>query len=306
MTVIKKVCLVGANGSLGTQVLDELVKGSSFDVSVLVRANSTSEPAHAGSVTKISISPDMTLEELTTAVSGQDAVIAAFPVKDVNQHLRLAEAAFNAGVKRYIPADYGSCDASQPQPQKHLPLYRDKNAVQQKCAQLAASAPEGPFTWTAIVCGHFFDWAVRHNHIGMDLATRTALIFDDGARKASYSTMRQVARAIVAVLQKPDETANRFVHMQSFNVTQLEILAAFERATGASWHKQFVDSNAYLTREGEKFDAGDKTAMDKIVYALGAVDSDWTTRSTFAMDLLGLKEENMDVILSGILAEQSA
>ncbi|KAJ3495601.1 hypothetical protein NLG97_g3283 [Lecanicillium saksenae] len=44
---IQKVCLVGANGSLGSVILDALVVAGTFEVSVMMRANSTSELAHA-------------------------------------------------------------------------------------------------------------------------------------------------------------------------------------------------------------------------------------------------------------------
>ncbi|CEJ82990.1 hypothetical protein VHEMI03026 [[Torrubiella] hemipterigena] len=305
---IRKVLLVGANGSLGSDVLDALVAAGSFDVSILQRSNSSSKPAHADRITTIPVSPVMTLDELQTAVTGQDAVIAAFPLKDVTQHLRLAEAAFHAGVRRYIPADYGSCDASRPQPQKYLQLYRDKDAVQKKCAELAASASAAskPFTWTSIVCGHFFDWAVRHEHLGLDIDGRKALLLDGGVTKASMSTMPQVAKAVVAVLQRPEVTENRFVHIQGFCVTPLEVVAAFERATGAVWHKETVDSNALLEREFEKYKAGDDHAVHEIVYVLGAVDADWTTLPTFAMDLLGLEEENLDKVVADLVAEHSA
>lgn len=303
---IKKVLLVGASGSLGSDVLGALVAANTFDVSILQRSNSSSKPAHADIITTIPVSPAMELAELEAAVTGQDAVIAAFPLKDVNQHLRLAQAAFNAGVRRYIPADYGSCDASRPQPQKYLPLYRDKDAVQKKCAELASSAPDGPFTWTSIVCGHFFDWAVRHNHLGLDIDGRKALLLDGGATKASMSTMPQVARAVVRVLERPDVTANRFVHIQGFCATPLEVVAAFERATGAVWHKESVDSNALLEKEFEKYKKGDEHAVHEIVYVLGAVDADWTTLPTFAMDLLGLEEENLDKVVAELVAEHNA
>lgn len=305
-TQIKKVCLVGANGSLGSVILDTLVKAGSFDVSVLIRANSTSEPAHSASLTKIPTSPKMTLEELEQAVAGQDAVIAAFPLKDVNQHLRLAEAAARAGVKRFIPADYGSCDAASAQAQKHLKLYRDKHAVQQRCEELAVTAKEGEFTWTSIVSGHFFDWGVEHDYLHIDLETQTMLILDDGMTKASASTLVQVSRAVVKVLQKPAETQNRFVFVQSFCPTPLEVFAAFERATGKVWKKQSVNSNGYLDRESEKLAAGDEHALHNIVFVLGQVDADWTKRDEFAMDLLELEEENLDVIVKQLVEEYNA
>lgn len=300
---IKKVCLVGANGSLGSVILDALVHASSFDVSAIVRSNSSSEPSHSASVNKIPVSPELGLDELTSALAGQDAVIAAFPLKDVNQHLRLVEAAYNAGVRRYIPADYGSCDAASPRAQKHLQLYRDKNTVQKKCEEYGSTADQDgvPFTWTSIVCGHFFDWGLHNNYLRFDIENHTALILDNGDMKASASTLPRVAETVVRVLLQPEDTRNRFVFVQSFCPTPLEVLAALERATGTNWKKQHVDSNGFMNRKQAELDAGDNHAVHDIVFVLGAVDADWTRRKEFAMDLLGLKEENLDDVVADVV-----
>src|SRR6478735_210248 len=109
---LHKICLVGANGRVGAPILDALVADGSFEVSILKRHGSSSEPAHADAITPISVPAALPLDALMQALRGQDAVIAAFAVKDVSQHLRLAEAAARAGVTRFIPADFGSCDAA--------------------------------------------------------------------------------------------------------------------------------------------------------------------------------------------------
>ncbi|TQV98391.1 hypothetical protein V2A60_007865 [Cordyceps javanica] len=309
---IEKVCLVGANGSLGSVILDALVAEGTFSVSVMVRANSSSTPpAHAASgvVARIPIDPRFDGPELARLLVGQDAVVAAFPVQDVGQHLRLAEAAYKAGVRRYIPADYGSCDARSPQAQRHLQLYRDKAAVQARCEALAASAARDrvPFTWTSIVSGHFFDWGLRNNHLQLDVAARKALVLDAGVTRASASTLPRVAETVVRVLRRrPDETANRFVFVQSFCPTPLEVVAALERATGESWHTAHADSNAFLERETRALDAGDEHALHNVVFVLGAVDADWTRRDEFAMDLLGFEDEDLDAVIGNVVNELRA
>ncbi|KJZ75425.1 hypothetical protein HIM_05121 [Hirsutella minnesotensis 3608] len=88
---IKKVCLIGANGTLGSVILDCLIEAAKFDVTILRRhsSSSTTQAAHVPLVREVAISPHLGLEELTAALQGQDAVIAAFPPDDVSQHLRL-------------------------------------------------------------------------------------------------------------------------------------------------------------------------------------------------------------------------
>ena len=304
---ITKVLLVGANGTVGSVILEGLVQARCFDVSVLRRSTSTSPPTDAA-VRTVSVSPDLPLDELTAACEGQDAVVAAFPLKDVSQHLRLVEAAFRAGVRRFIPADYGSCDAASPQPQHHLKLYRDKTLVRDKCETLGEHAARDgkPFTWTSIICGHFFDYGLEGGLLHFNLDTHKAQILDGGDIKASASTLRRVAESVVAVLQRLDVTRNRAVYVQSFCPTQLEVLAALERATGTAWHTQHLDSNAYLERQSKLLAEGDHEATEEIVFVLGTVDADWTTRDGFAMELLGLQDEKLDDVVAAVVAKHKA
>jgi hypothetical protein len=225
--------------------------------------------------------------------------------------MRLVEAAFNAGVRRYIPADYGSCDAASPQAQHHLKLYRDKTAVRVRCEELAARAAAdstgtSPFTWTSIICGHFFDYGLRSGLLHFNIDTEKAQILDAGDVKASASTLRRVGETVVRVLQRHESTSNRAVYVQSFCPTQLEILASLERATGHKWHTQHLDSNAFLDRESRRLADGDHEAVEEIVFVLGTVDADWTRKDGYAMELLGLEDENLDEVICEVLAAHTA
>jgi nucleoside-diphosphate-sugar epimerase len=310
---IKKVCLVGANGTLGSVILNGLVEANCFDISILQRSTSSSSKAPlASSITRILAAPDLPVEELTKALTGQDAVIAAFPLGEGDQHLRLAEAAFRAGVKRFIPADFGSCDASDPEPQKYLPLYRRKTLVREKCEDLATKAAQdgSDFSWTTVVCGHFFDRGLRDGLLHINFDTRTAKILDGGAIKASTSTLRRIAEATVRVLQRPEQTRNRALYIQSFNPSQLEIVAALEKAMGEPWHIQHVDSKPYLEDAQKRLGSDDAEAVlfaiEDIVFVLGALDADWTKRDGFAMELLGLEDEKLEDVVEEVVAAYRA
>lgn len=78
---LKNICLVGANGTLGSVILQALLSAGddTFNVSVLQRANSSS-PAPPKGVKVIPVDPDFAIPSLTKALDGQDAVIAAFPL----------------------------------------------------------------------------------------------------------------------------------------------------------------------------------------------------------------------------------
>jgi hypothetical protein len=306
---LKNVCLVGANGTLGSVILQALVASNSFHVSVLRRANSSSSSSFPKGVKSIPVDPDFTIPNLTSALRGQDAVIASFPLPNsLHHHLRLAYASASAGVRRFIPADFGSCDAASPEALRRLQLYRDKIKVREKCVELTREFPDS-FTWTGIVCGHFFDTGLEDGMLHVDLEAKSVKILDGGNVKVSASTLGRVAEAVVRILQREEATANRTLFLQSFNPTQREVLTALEKATGgASWKVDERDSRVFLDDlQKELVDGnGDYEVIKAIVFALGTIDADWTQKEGFAMDLLGLEDENLDEVVTRVVKEHAA
>ncbi|RYP92157.1 hypothetical protein DL770_001738 [Monosporascus sp. CRB-9-2] len=303
---IKKVSLVGATGNLGTVLLDRLVSSGLFGVTAVQRKSSRSKPFVAGTEVPIkTVDDDLSLASLQAAFEGEDAVVVAFPLKDGAAHIRIAEAAAAAGVSRVIPADYGSCDSSSAVAQELVPLFKRKTAVRQRLQELTAESPSETFSWTSIVCGHFFDWGLRENFLHFNLATRTADILDGGRMRSSTSTLARVAEAVVAVLRDEEQTRNRVLFIQSFCVSQLDVLAALERATGAVWHVRHYDSEQFIREHKEKVDAGNTAAIEDLVFALGAIDGNWEGRDGFAMDLLGLRNEDLYDVVKRVVSSQS-
>ena len=280
---INNVALLGANGNLGAAVLSALL-ANKFSVTVLKRESSQSLDDYPSNVRIVRYQE--TLSSITSALQNQDAFVATINGSQTPLLKLCADACIAAGVRRFIPSDFGSCDSASLLTQELVPLYRHKTAMREYLIELNRSHPE--FTWTSLVCGHFFDWKLEFLHL--NLAERKADMLDDGATKFSISTLARVAEATAAVLRKPQETANRMLYVQSFRSSQGEILAAFERATEAKWEVTTYDSQKYM--EAEKAKA--KANNEDLVWWLGAVDADWTTRDGFAMELLGLEDEDLD------------
>ena len=308
MAPLTKVTLVGANGNLGSKLLPALL-GANLSVTALLREGSTSKlEAHPNLTTRF-VDADFALPALQEVLAGQDAVIAAFPLPNrLDHHLRLAYAAAAAGVKRFIPADFGSCDAASPEALKRLKIYRDKTRVRERCEELAREFP-GSFSWTALVCGHFFDWGLRDGLLQFDLDKREALILDDGEAPASASTLKRVGEATVRILERPEVTANRTVFVQSFLASQNRLLASVEKATGAKWTVKRDEAMAYLDRMSSNLSpegTGDWHYIEGIVFALGALDADWSKKDGFAMELLGLEDEDLDEVVQRIVDEKKA
>ncbi|KAI6352222.1 hypothetical protein MCOR25_009494 [Pyricularia grisea] len=310
---IQKVVLVGANGDLGGAVLGGLVDAGSFQVAVLKRQSSSrSNDNLPPSVQLLTVPDSWTEPDLTATLrsAGADAVVACFALREdpPRAHLALASAAAAAGVRRYIPADFGSVDSRAPRARELVPLFGKKAAVRALLDSLAESTPT--FSWTSIVCGHFFDWGLRENFLHVDLKARTHEILDQGEQRSSLSTLAQVGRAVVAILNKTDETRNRTVFIQSFCVSQNDVQAALEKATGTTagdgegqWKKTYIPAEQFIAEKVVLRDAGDKQAIEDLVFALGVIDGDWEKKDEFAMDLLGLQPEDLEKVVKDVVDE---
>lgn len=299
---INTVAVVGANGTLGSKVVEGLVASGLFKVSVLQRANSTSPPSYPSSeVNIIPVDDGFTHASLVPALKGQDALIMAFPLRDLDAHLRLADAAAAAGVKHIMPADFGSVDAESAPAQELVKLYRSKLTVKRRVQQLAEENQN--FTWTSIVCGHFFEWSLKEHLYRADLAKQTIDILDGGKHRASATTLTRVAEAVVRILKLHGDEAvrNKTLFIQSFCISQTQLVQALEKATGTKWTVNDYDSEKFINERREKADAGDFMANEDLVFAIGTLYADWTQRDDFAMELLGFEDEDYEKVVAAVL-----
>lgn len=311
---IVNVALVGATGDLGSHILSALLaEDSPFTTTALQRASSTSKlPTNNHKNLKIAtVSDDPSLEELTQIFTGQDAVIICYRARDAAAQIKFGQAAFQSGtVRRFIPADFGSCDSNGARERELVKLFDRKVAIRESLQKLANESTERSkqghgveFSWTSLVNGHFFDWGLRENFLHFDLPNRKADIIDDGALKSSQATLSQIAKATVKILQKPEETKNRMLFIQSFCVSQNQILASLEKAMPGKWELTRYDSEAFIRERKERADAGDADAIEDLVFVLGAIDGNWEGKEDFAMGLLGLEEEDLDEVVKRVVDE---
>ncbi|KAI0017546.1 NmrA-like family protein [Xylariomycetidae sp. FL0641] len=310
---IQTVALFGATGSLGSAILSALTSASpAFTVTVIQRSSSSSKAPTTHPGTRLAtVDDELSLPSLQAALAGHDAVVVAFRSRDVAQQQRISEAAFAAGVRRVIPADYGSCDSASARAQELVPLFGRKTAVRERLQALSEqrareSNQAREFSWTSIVCGHFFDWGLREGFLHFDLKGKRADILDDGSMKSSTATLDRVALAVVRILQREEQTRNRVLYIQSFCVSQLEVLRALERATGTQWQVTYHASETFIREHKAKADKGDADAIEDLVFALGAVDGNWETRDGFAMEMLGLENEDLDHVVTRTIESEAS
>lgn len=101
-----QIALAGATGNLGLPILKALLDAG-FGVTVLSRIG--------GNSSKLKPHPNLTIKEvdfnsvhtLTSALIGAQVVISCLATLAIGSQNPLIDAAVNAGVKRFIPAEFG-------------------------------------------------------------------------------------------------------------------------------------------------------------------------------------------------------
>jgi hypothetical protein len=299
---ITNVALIGGTGTLGAPVLKAL-KASEFNIFVINRQTSKSVYPRTQVIT---VPDDLNVEGVAQALREKeiDALIITIAGSHVESQKKLIDAAFKAGVKRVMPAEFGSCDSADDKTNEILPLMKGKKVVRDYLLSLESKEREGgALTWTSLVTGHFFDYGLTCGLLKFDVKGRKAYILDGGNIKFSGSNLDFIGKAIIKILEKPKETANKLLYVHSNYVTQLELLQALEKAIGDKFERIDQDSEEELKVIRPKMLNGDGEAREEVVAVWGVVASDWKEKEGFANKLLGLQEDDLEETVRKVVAE---
>ncbi|RDL40951.1 Isoflavone reductase family protein-like protein CipA [Venustampulla echinocandica] len=222
MTTIKNVAIVGASGNLGKRILGSLIDYGKFNVTVVTRESSqASFPASV----KVVRANYESVKSVTSAFQGQDAVISAVGVAGFQGQTVLIDSAIAAGVKRFLPSEFGS-DTSLPTTAA-LPVFKDKIATRRYLEDKVTKTPG--MTYTYIINGPFFDFGVQSGFL-LNWKDGTPKIYDGGNQLFSATTLASVGQAVVGVLSHYEETKNRDVFVHDVVTSQNRILEVAKKA----------------------------------------------------------------------------
>ncbi|KAL9598544.1 MAG: hypothetical protein Q9219_004446 [cf. Caloplaca sp. 3 TL-2023] len=297
---LKNVVILGASGNVGTPTVDALLAAGSFSVTALTRNGSSATFPSGVKVEKVDESYPK--DQLLAVFKGQDAVVNLLPPSDVDRANSIADAAAEAGVKRFIPSEFGS-DTSSPETVALVPIFAGKA---QMTGYLKTKESSG-MSWTAIINGAFFDWGLLNGFLGFDIKSNTATIYDAGEAPVNMTTLSTVGQSVVSILQHPAETANRYVYIQSTRGTQNQILAALEKSTSKQWTVKKRESAEARQTGGAKLGKGDMSGIpDLIVGGIlkGEPAANYDVTRQLDNGLLGLKEESLEDLVDKVVKGQ--
>ena len=148
---LSKILLIGASGNLGSVFLPILLAEPSFTVSILSRSSSTATfPANV----RVHKVPDSYPESaLIEAFQGQDVVISTLSLTNLGPQKTFIDAAVKAGVKRFVPSEFGA-DLSNGKAAELMPFfYKPKREI----GEYLVSKEKDGLTWTGFTTGLFWE-----------------------------------------------------------------------------------------------------------------------------------------------------
>lgn len=232
------------------------------------------------------------MDSLTSALKDIDAVVSTVGGTAVDGQTVLIDAAVAAGVKRFIPSDFGSV-STNPKLDK-LPLYSSMANIRE---HLQKKAAVGELSWTVLACGAFLEFVLNMPTV-IDFKNHTATILDDGDNRVTSTSMPLVGTAIAAILKNFEATKNQILHISEVIWTQNQLLGfAKELQPGIKWETNKTQTSVLLKESLEQIGAGD-LSMPVILKLLKATalagDTYGGAYDVTDNELLGIKELTAD------------
>lgn len=100
---------------------------------------------------------------------------------------------------------------------------------------------------------------------GFDAKAKRATIYDSGNEPFQTTNAGFIAKAVASILKHPDETANKYLSVASFQPSLNQILQIVEEETGSKWTVDRVSTQDLQKRGEEKLANGDFSAFIELL-----------------------------------------
>lgn len=164
-TALKSIVIIGGGGNIGQIVLRGLLTSRDLAITVLKRPGSTSTFPTSPNL-KV-IESDISLDSLIPIFTGQDVVISIVGATGIGEQKVYVDAAVQAGVKRFLPSEFGVNGQSEAVKQL-IPFFK----VKQDLLDYLVEKEKDELSWTAVITGVLYDWVSLQHFVvfleGMD------------------------------------------------------------------------------------------------------------------------------------------
>ncbi|KAI0888538.1 NAD(P)-binding protein [Annulohypoxylon maeteangense] len=260
MSTAVKVAIVGATGKTGSSIVNGLLASETkFDITALARPASVDNEAHNALRNRgiHVVSADLTgpKEELVKTLTGIDVVISCIVYNGLSDQIPLAEAAKEAGVKRFVPCDFST------------PTTRGVMTMHDQKSDILASVQRLYLPYTVIDVGWWSLQGIpavasgRTKHVVRELIN---VLPGDGTVPIAYTDLPDIGTYVAKIIVDP-RTLNRkvFAYTEVLSTNQVDELV--EELSGEKAIRKHLSA---------------ETVRDAIASAHAALAKDPTDQST--------------------------
>ncbi|BGP45174.1 hypothetical protein JCM10450v2_000991 [Rhodotorula kratochvilovae] len=257
------IALFGASGQIGSCILDALFSPSVPDYHPHVRVfYKTSEKEKFRErvkdherVEKAEVEDYEDVARLKEALKGVDAVVSALNGPGIEAQYALLDAAAEAGVKRFVPSEFGHHHlyrAPGDDGARLHPMWDVKERFNEHL-QLHPTMLSGKMSFTIVGCGDFYDqpretyWC-SYAQDPLPGKYRLPCIGDKDA-KADFTKITDLAQYIAALLARPSTSHNAHLSFVSDTLSQSEMASLLQSTSGRAVDVDYIseaDAHRYI------------------------------------------------------------
>ncbi|KAI1419521.1 putative oxidoreductase CipA [Xylaria sp. FL1777] len=300
---IRKVAVVGANGTVGKHIVQALLNGGKHEVTAITRGEA--EVPKGVKVAKVSYDDPASL---TKALEGQDVLIITLSTRAPQETQgKLIEAAAAANVPFVFPNGWGIESTREGLGTDTL-LGPAALAAKKKIEDLGKSS------WIFVTTGFWYTHSLATAEAyGFDFNTKTVTFFDQGTVKINNITFEKSGEAVAALLSLPikseapnqlslSDYKNKDVFVSSWLLSQKDIFQQVLRVSGdkeSDWTIKYEPGVPRYEEAKKQVFSGNLAAYPRLLYTRAFYDNgdgDFETRNGLDNDKLGLSKDTQETL----------
>ena len=140
--------------------------------------------------------------------------------------------------------------------------------------------------------------------MGFNIKEHKATIIGHGNDTWSTTKQATIGLAVKNAMLLPDKTANTYLYIDTFTVSQNQVLASFEKAMGVKWEVTHVDAEELKRTGMEKMAKGDFSGAMSLIRYINCVHGhggNYIEYQPSANELLSLPKQTLDEAVAEIV-----
>ncbi|KAJ1821805.1 hypothetical protein LPJ75_000620 [Coemansia sp. RSA 2598] len=160
-----------------------------------------------------------TADAFRRAFDGFEIVVSAVGVSAVLTQMGMIDGAVAAGVKWFLPSEFGVAHY----PSRYLPLKGPLDHMVDVQQYLQEKAPASGLAYTIVYTGLAMDY-LNPQSIGLIVNKREAVLVGRGGAKVSFTTLADTVKLLIEILRRPAEMQNRTIRYAGSTTNMRELV----------------------------------------------------------------------------------